>query len=109
MKLRLSRILLLVGLLSCIAPRLAGAQLYEVVDFGALDEGKTVEHFIALSSHSSHPLTIMRYPSRTLSRRATILICLGLGGAVLAFGTVALAAVIQAAEMERRLTYRSDG
>src|SRR5688500_11112452 len=40
MKLRLSRVLL-VGFLSVIAPRLASAQLlYEVVDFGALDEGK---------------------------------------------------------------------
>lgn len=45
---------------------------------------------------------IMRYPSRMLSMRATILIGLGLGGVVLAFGiVVALAAAIQAAEMER--------
>ena len=37
----LSRVLLLVGFLSFIASRIASAQmLYEVVDFGALDEGK---------------------------------------------------------------------
>ena len=40
MKLRLSRVLLLVGFLSFIAPRIASAQMYEVVDFGTLDEGK---------------------------------------------------------------------
>jgi hypothetical protein len=36
-----------------------------------------------------------------LSMRAAIVICFALGGAVLAFGVVALAAGIRAAEMKR--------